>query len=123
MTTSALTSSVDTTCAQCGGSFDESALVEVSQYPLCASCLQELSRKAGRSGRRRSTPSDHNRQLAKIVEGRAIAGVCGGLADFCNMERDTFRAIAVVGAVVTAVFPFVVIYLILAFVLPIQDPR
>jgi phage shock protein C len=61
------------------------------------------------------------RRLGKVVVGREVAGVCGGLADYCNMERGTFRALTVVGACVTAIFPFVIAYLVLAFVLPVRD--
>ena len=120
LTSPATTSSVETTCAHCGGVFEESSLIEVARYPLCSSCLQDLGRQASRSGRRRSTPATRQRRLEKIVKGREIAGVCGGLSDYCNMDRGTFRAITIVGACVTAIFPFVVIYLILAFVLPVR---
>lgn len=120
LTSSATTSPVETTCAHCGGVFEESSLIEVARYPLCSSCLRDLNRQASRSGRRRSTPATRQRRLEKVVRGREIAGVCGGFADYCNMDRGTFRVIAVVGACVTAIFPFVVTYLILAFALPVR---
>lgn len=120
LTSPATTSPVEISCAQCGGVFEESSLIEVARYPLCSPCLQDLSRQASQSGRRRSTPPTRQRRLEKIVKGREIAGVCGGLAEYCNMDRGTFRAITIVGACITAIFPLFVIYLILAFVLPVR---
>ncbi len=115
------TSSSQSSCAHCGDLFHENQMVEVNRYPVCVECLQHLSKKVHASGRRVAAPRMQQRRLVKVVEGREIAGVCGGLADYCNMDRGTFRVVTIVGAAVTAIFPFVIIYLVLAFVLPVRD--
>lgn len=106
MTSEAATES---TCSVCSQSFLLDDLVSVGGYPACRTCLA----KAPLDGR-----ATRPRRYHKIVKGRQVAGVCGGIADGMNMERDTLRVIAAIGICMTGFLPGVVIYLVLAAVMP-----
>ena len=49
---------------------------------------------------------------------RIIAGVCGGLADYFDIDATIMRVIVVLAAVFTGFFPIIVAYVILIFVIP-----
>ncbi len=51
---------------------------------------------------------------------RKIAGVCGGLGDYFEVDPTIIRLIVVVLAIMTAIVPFVIGYLIAWAVIP--DP-
>ena len=110
MTTDAATQS---TCAVCTQSFRLDDLVSVGGYPACRTCLESAPVDAGAPAK--------VQKYRKIVHGKQIAGVCGGLADTLNMDRDTFRVISFVAACMTGFFPGIIVYLVLAFVLPTAD--
>lgn len=57
-------------------------------------------------------------RLVRTQYDRKIAGVCGGIARYFNMDPTIIRLIVVVLALVTAIFPFLVGYLIAIFVIP-----
>jgi phage shock protein C len=58
------------------------------------------------------------RRLQRSRNDRMIGGVCGGLAEYLNMDPTLVRVLAVIIALVTAAFPVIAIYLILMLVLP-----
>jgi phage shock protein C len=47
-----------------------------------------------------------------------IAGVCGGIANFFGIDSTLVRVGYVLLSVFSAIFPSIVVYLILAFVMP-----
>ena len=96
-------------CALCATGDDPHGFNGVGGYPLCRTCLETTSNGL-------NVP---RRRFYKITEGKQIAGVCGGLADYSNMDRDTLRVLAIVGAAVTGGV-LVVAYLVLAFLLPTE---
>ena len=49
---------------------------------------------------------------------RIIAGVCGGLADYFDIDATLMRVIVVLAAVFTGFFPIIVAYVILILVIP-----
>ena len=49
---------------------------------------------------------------------RIIAGECGGLADYFDIDATLMRVIVVLAAVFTGFFPIIVAYVILIFVIP-----
>ena len=58
------------------------------------------------------------KQLTRSKENRIIAGVCGGFAEYFDTDPTLVRALTVVIALVTAVFPMIIAYLILAIITP-----
>ena len=97
-------------CAVCGRDHDPEALLSLAGYPLCRPCLEETSRSIG----------PPRRKAYKVIEGKQVAGVCGGLADYANMDRDTLRVLVVIAAACTAFLPILIPYLVLAFVMPTE---
>jgi phage shock protein C len=56
------------------------------------------------------------------VDDRVIAGVCGGLADRLALDPSLVRVAWAILAVVTGIFPLLVVYVIMAAVVP-EDPK
>jgi len=63
-----------------------------------------------------------NDRLYRSVDERVIAGVCGGLAVRLALDPSLVRVLWVVVGLVTGVFPLLIIYVIMAAVVP-EDPR
>jgi phage shock protein C len=59
-----------------------------------------------------------DRRLKKSSTNRMFSGVCGGLAEYINMDPTLFRVLFVVVSIVSAAFPGILVYLILSFVMP-----
>ena len=61
------------------------------------------------NGRRRLTRSTHDRM---------IAGVCGGVADYFDVDSTLVRVAFVLLSILSAAFPGLLVYIILWLVLP-----
>ena len=53
---------------------------------------------------------------------KKIAGVCGGIAEYLDVDPTVVRLVAVVAGIVTGVIPFVIAYLIAWMIIPVR-PR
>lgn len=62
-----------------------------------------------------------NDRLYRSVDDRVIAGVCGGLAVRFALDPSLVRVLWVVVALVTGVFPLLILYVIMAAVVP-EEP-
>ena len=58
----------------------------------------------------------NNRRLTRSSRNRKIAGVCGGLGDYFNLDATIFRVLFVVFAFIPG--PSVLVYLALWLILP-----
>ena len=58
------------------------------------------------------------RPLRRSLQQRAIAGVCGGIAEWVDWDVTLVRAVFVVAALATSVVPVAFVYLLLALILP-----
>lgn len=65
-------------------------------------------------------PYSGPKRLTRSRTDRMISGVCGGIADYLNMDSTLVRVLVVVIALVA--FPTVIIYLILMMVIPEASP-
>jgi len=52
---------------------------------------------------------------------KLIAGVCGGLAEWLGWDATLVRILYVVGSILSAAFPGILIYVILWLVMPEED--
>ncbi len=52
---------------------------------------------------------------------RMLAGVCGGIAEYFGWDPTLVRALFVVGALFSSGFPFIIVYLLLAWIMPEPD--
>lgn len=62
--------------------------------------------------------SDVSRRLRRSRTDRQIAGVMGGLAEYFNVDPTLLRVIYVIGSIVSAAFPGLLVYLVLWLVIP-----
>lgn len=58
------------------------------------------------------------RRLTRSNRNKMIAGVCGGLAEYLNMDPTVVRVLYVLVSVVSAAFPGIIAYIILMFLMP-----
>ncbi len=57
-------------------------------------------------------------RLTRSVTDRKLAGVCGGLAEWLDLDPTLVRIAYVVLSVLCAAFPGLLLYIILAIVIP-----
>lgn len=62
-----------------------------------------------------------SRPLHRSRRHRVLAGVCGGIADWLGWSPTGVRILYVVGSVVSAAFPGIIVYLILWLVMPLAS--
>lgn len=58
------------------------------------------------------------KRLTRSRDDRMIAGVCGGLAEYFEVDPTLVRIIYVVGSLLSAAFPGTLAYIILWIVMP-----
>lgn len=58
------------------------------------------------------------KKLYKIEQGRILCGVCGGIAEYLNLDPNIIRLITILIGIFTAFFPLLVAYVIMACILP-----
>ncbi len=61
---------------------------------------------------------DVSRPLRRSRTNRQIAGVVGGLAEYFNMDPTLLRVLYVVGSIVSAAFPGLLVYILLWILIP-----
>lgn len=62
--------------------------------------------------------ADVSRSLRRSRTNRQVAGVVGGLAEYFRVDPTLLRVIYVVGSVVSAAFPGLLVYLLLWLLIP-----
>lgn len=61
---------------------------------------------------------DVSRPLRRSKTNRQIAGVVGGLAEYFRVDATLLRVIYVVGSIISAAFPGVLVYILLWLLIP-----
>jgi phage shock protein C len=61
------------------------------------------------------------RRLTRSKKYKMIAGVCGGIAEYLDVDPTVVRVVYVLFTVVSAVLPGLLAYVILAFLIPKPD--
>lgn len=59
-----------------------------------------------------------NKRLYKSSTDKKLCGVCAGIANFFNIDPTIIHVIFAIAAIFTTGFPFTLLYIILAFILP-----
>ena len=62
-----------------------------------------------------------NRKLYRSDTNKMLAGVCGGIAEYFNVDATIIRLIYVFLSIFTACFPGLLVYIIAALIIP-KDP-
>lgn len=58
------------------------------------------------------------RRLTRSNRNKMIAGVCGGIAEYFDMDPTLVRVLYVLVSILSAAFPGIIAYIILMFVMP-----
>ena len=61
------------------------------------------------------------KKLYRSKTNRQLCGVCGGLADYINLDATVVRLLVIVIGLCTAIVPLLLFYIIAAVVIP-EDP-
>lgn len=61
------------------------------------------------------------RRLVRSSRHKMIAGVCGGLAEYFDLDPTVVRVAYVAVSIVSVAFPGILAYIILMFVMPRAD--
>ena len=64
---------------------------------------------------------DNTKRLTRPRQGRKIAGVCAGLANYLGMDPTVVRVIYAILSLCTAIITGLIVYLILMLIIP-EDP-
>jgi phage shock protein C len=64
-----------------------------------------------------------NKRLYRSKTKKMIAGVCGGLADYFEIDVSLVRLIFVAISLITAVIPMLIFYVIAWIILPVEEPE
>jgi phage shock protein C len=59
-------------------------------------------------------------ELVRSKSNRMIAGVCGGIAQWMGWDPTVVRIVFVILTIFSAAFPGVIIYLVLALLMPLE---
>jgi phage shock protein C len=63
------------------------------------------------------------KKLYRSVNQKMLAGVCGGLAEYFDIDVSIVRLLLIGGALLTAVLPMFFFYIIAWIVVPQQQPQ
>jgi phage shock protein C len=69
-----------------------------------------------------STKAPSEKKRLRKSRDRMISGVCGGIAEYLGVDPTLIRAAFVLGAIFSSGAPFIVLYLILAWIMPNPEP-
>jgi phage shock protein C len=58
------------------------------------------------------------RRLTRSNREKMIAGVCGGIAEYLEMDPTLVRVLYVLVSILSAAFPGIIAYIILMFLMP-----
>lgn len=61
------------------------------------------------------------RPLVRSRKDRMIAGVCGGIAQWLGWNSTAVRVLYVLLSISSAAFPGILVYIILALVMPLEE--
>ncbi|HOB73589.1 MAG TPA: PspC domain-containing protein [Phycisphaerae bacterium] len=61
------------------------------------------------------------KQLRRSRDNAMIAGVCGGLGRYFGIDPTLVRVLYVVGSIVSAAFPGILVYILLWIIIPKEN--
>ncbi len=102
-------------------SFDGAKQPDGPTIQNAAFTYQEPAKQAGAPPPHIEPPSPGSRTLMRNTKKAQFGGICAGLADYLAVDVGFVRVVYVIAAFMTAIFPMVIGYIILLFVMPRDD--
>ena len=66
--------------------------------------------------------TESKRRLTRSRQHKMIAGVCGGIAEYFELDPTVVRVAYVLVSIVSVAFPGILAYIVLMFVMPPAPP-
>jgi phage shock protein C len=66
-------------------------------------------------------PAATARRLTRSRKHKMIAGVCGGIAEYLEVDPTVVRVVYVIASLLSAAFPGLLAYIVLLFLMPLPD--
>jgi len=63
-----------------------------------------------------------SKKLYRSKKKKMLAGVCGGLADYFDIDTSVVRLIFIAIGLVTAVVPMAIFYIVAWIIIPVEEP-
>ena len=63
------------------------------------------------------------KKLYRSKAKKMLAGVCGGLAEYFDIDTSVVRLIFVGISLITAVIPMLIFYIIAWIIIPVEEPK
>ena len=63
------------------------------------------------------------KRLTRSRKHKMIAGVCGGMAEYFDLDPTLVRVAYVILSILSVAFPGILAYIVLMFVMPPPDPQ
>ena len=64
-----------------------------------------------------------SKRLYRSIQQKMMGGVCGGLAEYFDVDVSLVRLIFVAVGMITAVLPMTLFYLVAWIVVPVEKPK
>ena len=62
--------------------------------------------------------NQRNKRLTKSPHNKMLAGVCGGIGDYFNIDPTLIRILYALFLVFTGFFPMLILYILFAIIMP-----
>ena len=105
-------------CVACGRFVCDVCRVDVEGAIWCKGCLAQGKRPPTGS---RSSGGSGAKPLRRSSREKLMAGVCGGIAESWDFDVSAVRLVVVLVALITAVIPVLLAYVILWAVIPSEE--